>query len=69
MTTDELYDSFIRNGLAVGFTDDQIDFLWTYFQEQRHEESVRELEDEYPLYKKEYNELPEIVDNQNTDKK
>lgn len=29
--TDEVknaYDSFIRRGLNVGFTDDQIDFLW-----------------------------------------
>lgn len=26
----KLYDLFIRNGLAVGFTDDQIDFLWEY---------------------------------------
>lgn len=43
-------------------------FFKPYFQEQRHEESVRELEDEYPLYKKEYNELPEIVDNTNTDR-
>jgi len=24
------YDRFVKNGLAVGFTDDQIDFLWDY---------------------------------------
>lgn len=38
-------------------------FFKPYFQEQRHEISLRELEEEHPLYKKEYNELPEIVDN------
>jgi len=27
----ELYNSFIKRGLEVGFTDDQIDFLWEYF--------------------------------------
>ena len=25
---DIYYDGFIKGGLAVGFTDDQIDFLW-----------------------------------------
>lgn len=27
------YDTFIRNGLTIGFTDDQIDFLWDMFAE------------------------------------
>lgn len=26
----KLYDEFIKNGLASGFTDDQIDFMWEY---------------------------------------
>lgn len=38
-------------------------FFKPYFQEKMHEISLRELEEEHPLYKKEYNELPEIVDN------
>jgi hypothetical protein len=25
-----IYDKFIRSGLAIGFTDDQIDFLWDW---------------------------------------
>lgn len=29
-----LYDKFIRNGLNVGFTDDQIDFLWNFIMEE-----------------------------------
>ena len=29
---DETYDRFIKSGLAVGFTDDQIDFLWDCFE-------------------------------------
>lgn len=40
-----------------------IAFFKPYFQEKMHEISLRELEKEHPLYKKEYNELPEIVDN------
>ena len=27
------YDRFIKNGLAIGFTDDQIDFLWDWINE------------------------------------
>lgn len=27
----EKYDAFIKNGLASGFTDDQINFLWDWF--------------------------------------
>lgn len=27
---DKIYDAFIRSGLNVGFTDDQVDFLWKY---------------------------------------
>lgn len=26
----EHYDSFIRGALNVGFTDDQVDFLWNW---------------------------------------
>ena len=26
----DFYTSFIKNGLNVGFTDDQIDFLWDF---------------------------------------
>ena len=26
-----IYDHFVRLGRNVGFTDDQIDFLWDYF--------------------------------------
>jgi hypothetical protein len=29
----ELYNAFIKNGIASGFTDDQIDFLWEYINE------------------------------------
>lgn len=28
-----LYDRFIRTGLAAGFTDDQVDFLWDFIIE------------------------------------
>jgi len=28
--TSEKYDGFIRRGLFVGFTDEQINFLWDY---------------------------------------
>lgn len=28
----EKYDSFIRGGLNSGFTDDQINFLWEWFE-------------------------------------
>ena len=28
-----IYDKFIRSGLAIGFTDDQIDFLWDWINE------------------------------------
>ncbi len=27
------YDTFIKSGLAIGFTDDQIDFLWEWINE------------------------------------
>lgn len=30
------YDKFIRSGLAVGFTDDQIDFLWMMIFEEKY---------------------------------
>ena len=35
--TQSNYDRFIRNGMAVGFTDDQIDFLaeWIEIEEYR----------------------------------
>jgi len=29
----EFYDGFIRNGLACGFTDDQINFLWDMYED------------------------------------
>lgn len=45
-----------------------LNFFKPYFQEKMHEISLRELEEEHPLYKKEYNELPEIVDNSKLNK-
>lgn len=40
------YDSFIKRGLAIGFTDDQIDFLEEYIFEHRMKvpNAVRKIE-------------------------
>jgi hypothetical protein len=39
------YDRFIRSGLAAGFTDDQIDFLWSFLAEdiEKLETAVRRM--------------------------
>lgn len=33
MESKNYYDKFVRQGLAIGFTDDQIEFIWDWILE------------------------------------
>lgn len=44
MTNDQ-YTNFIKGGLSVGFTDDQIDFLWEWINDIAVEKAYKAIDD------------------------